>query len=60
MVVKVVYAYRGPNMMDSMRRWFCPHAFAIRAFDRQQSRRETTIHWVRKRGVAEGFLGHRV
>jgi len=51
-VAKVVYACRGPKMMDSMSRRLGPHAFAMRAFDRQQiRRRETPSHRVRQRGA---------
>jgi hypothetical protein len=51
-VAKVVYACRGAKMMDSMRGMLGLHAFAIRAFDRQQiPRRETPPHRVRQRGA---------
>jgi hypothetical protein len=51
-VAKVVYAYRGPKMMDSTSRRLGPHTFAMGAFDRQQfPRRETPSHRVRERGT---------
>ena len=55
-VAKVVYACRGPMMMDGHER----QASAMRAFDRQQTpRRETPSH----RGPSawrRGFLADRV
>jgi hypothetical protein len=47
-IAEVVYACGGSKMMDSMSGRLGPHAFAMRAFDRQQiRRRETPSHRIR-------------
>jgi hypothetical protein len=47
----VVYACRDSKMMDSMSGRLGLHAFAMRAFDRQQIPRRETLGGVRQRGA---------
>ena len=47
----VVYSCRDPKMMGSMSGRLGLHAFAMRAFDRQQIPRRETLSGVRQRGA---------
>jgi hypothetical protein len=50
-VAKVVYAYRGPKVMDSMSRWLGHTLSRCGLSTSSRSRRETPSHRVRKRGA---------